>query len=211
MSSRDRHRLSHYTTPRAEDAGRRPRETVELPAAARADQVAATTHRHLETGSRSHNASAAADPPPAHPAPSTAPCDAETAQSRTHPTRPDEPHPHPYGCGSHGPSRYSSAVATATSCASTAESRTCGFDDNAHSKDTDFDGENVTIGSNTEPSARTLVDTARPSTCSGSHRPDGKRVPPAVGADYDAVAAPRCERRPLRIEDRQTGEDNFRQ
>ena len=39
---------------------------------------------------------------------------------------------------------------------------------------------NAAVGSNTEPSARTLVDTARPSTCSGSHRPDGNSVPPAV-------------------------------
>src|SRR5215207_9041765 len=55
---------------------------------------------------------------------------------------------------------------------------------NAHSSDTLLDGENVTsnaaTGSATDPSARSLATTLRPSTCSGSHRPDGNRVPPAV-------------------------------
>src|SRR4051812_42293483 len=62
--------------------------------------------------------------------------------------------------------------------------RTSRFSVRPHRTDTLLDGENVTsnaaIGSATDPSARVLATTLRPNTCSGSHRPDANRVPPAV-------------------------------
>ena len=81
-------------------------------------------------------------------------------------------------------SRYASPAATAFSWACSTALRTPSSGLSAHSSDTLLDGENVTsnaaTGSAIDPSARGLATTLRPSTCSGSHRPDANLVPPAV-------------------------------